>query len=52
MCISDINECGDLSTCGETEQCTNTVGSYVCSCTVGYTETVNGVCTGKALFSL
>ena len=49
--IVDINECGsdDLNNCHENAQCTNTVGSYTCSCNPGYTgDGVN--CTSKMLY--
>ena len=51
MCISDINECDDPSTnsCDpEDGICTNSIGSYSCSCKTGYTG--NGVtCVGKLI---
>ena len=34
LCV-DTDECGNISTCSQT--CTNTKGSYKCSCTPGYT---------------
>ena len=42
MCVVlhvDINECGsdDFNNCDENAQCTNTEGSYTCSCNPGYT---------------
>ena len=46
----DINECGsdDLNNCHENAQCTNTEGSFICSCNPGYTgDGVN--CTSKLL---
>ena len=34
---TDINECEDDSdSCDENAECTNTDGSYTCSCTTGY----------------
>ena len=38
-CNSDVDECeGDnLNNCHENAQCTNTVGSFTCSCNPGYT---------------
>ena len=37
----DINECHTLN--GGCEQvCTNAVGTYVCSCNIGYTLNTNG----------
>ena len=43
----DINECDDdPEICGMNANCTNTVGSYTCSCSSGYTG--DGImCTGK-----
>ena len=47
--ISDINECIVTSDiCGNNAQCSNTVGSYTCSCNKGYTMTEKG-CVGKLL---
>lgn len=37
--ISDIDECQDKTLCGPNSICTNTLGSYVCSCEVGYIAT-------------
>ena len=36
---ADINECesDDSNNCDENAQCTNTVGTYICSCNPGYT---------------
>ena len=34
--IADINECQDGNNGGCTDQCTNTHGSYQCSCRRGY----------------
>ena len=43
----DINECEDNpEICDINANCTNTIGSYMCSCSSGYTG--NGImCTGK-----
>ena len=53
MCVVlyvDINECGDSNNCDENAQCTNTEGSYTCSCNLGYTgDGVN--CTSKSYFA-
>ena len=44
--LSDINECG-LNTDRCAHFCSNTVGSYTCSCRSGYRLTANGrTCTG------
>ena len=51
MCVVlhvDMNECesNDSNNCDENAQCTNTEGSYTCSCNPGYTG--DGVsCTSK-----
>ena len=43
----DINECeDDPEFCGMNANCTNTVGSYMCSCSSGYTED-GTMCTGE-----
>ena len=55
-CISDINECapnGGLGPCAQI--CTNTPGSFSCSCKAGYNLSgyaCNGKnCTGRAFIS-
>ena len=46
---ADINECDESNSCHENANCTNTVGSYTCSCNLGYTgDGVN--CTSKMLY--
>ena len=43
----DINECAnDPEICGMKSNCTNTVGSYMCSCVSGYTGD-GTLCTGE-----
>ena len=46
--FSDMNECDTIN--GGCEQiCTNAIGSFACSCTVGYLLDGNGYnCTGKS----
>lgn len=45
--FKDINECGTGNPCpGDHRQCTNTQGSFTCSCTSGYEEATPGVCSG------
>ena len=36
--ISDIDECADssMNNCSENANCTDTIGSYECSCVEGY----------------
>jgi len=44
---TDINECesGELNNCDTNAECTDTEGSYTCSCNTGYSG--NGyTCTG------
>ena len=45
---SDIDECsGEQNNCSVNSTCTNTVGSYLCSCFSGYEDEGMGyVCTG------
>jgi len=46
--LTDINECEDdeLNNCSENANCTNTEGSFTCSCNPGYIgDGVN--CTSK-----
>ena len=45
----DVNECAlDISGCGQI--CTNTNGSYTCSCDLGYKISLNNrTCVGKSL---
>ena len=48
MCIKtiDIDEC--IANNGGCEQtCTNTIGSFTCSCTDGYKLILEKVCAGK-----
>ena len=47
--VADINECDkDNGRCNQI--CTNTFGSYYCSCEEGYTLDFNGFnCTGTLL---
>lgn len=48
--FSDMNECiGDNATGPCHHYCTNTIGSYQCSCEVGYTLTAGGHACSEAL---
>ena len=42
-CSSDINECLSHGVCPEHSECTNSLGSYHCSCQVGFTLK-NAIC--------
>lgn len=45
----DIDECNELSPCDETATCSNTDGSFLCTCNMGFIG--NGInCTGEPLF--
>ena len=46
-CSIDINEC-ETANGGCEQMCSNTIGSFACSCTVGYRLDENGLnCTGE-----
>ena len=49
LCIvPDIDECSISTPCDTNAQCSNTPGSYICSCNVGFTG--NGThCTGNKI---
>ena len=49
MNITDIDECNVTSPPCD-QMCTNTPGSYVCSCYAGYTMATDGRCNGKNIF--
>ena len=50
--LTDIDECSD-DTHGCTFNCTNTNGSYVCSCDAGYQLNEDGLqCDGMASFNV
>ena len=42
----DIDECTSPNVCIQNAQCSNTVGSYVCQCAVGYSGDGYSNCTG------
>ena len=46
--ISDIDECQQDFTCDH--KCSNTNGSYICSCYSGFIKDKNGKCQGIFLF--
>ena len=33
---ADVDECATVSTCHQDAECTNTLGSFQCSCNTGY----------------
>ena len=37
-CSSDINECSTNSTLCNNGACVNTIGSFICNCSAGYTD--------------
>ncbi|XP_023930883.1 fibrillin-1 [Lingula anatina] len=44
-CNNDIDECAlNATLCGVNAQCSNTQGSYDCTCLAGYTKNSSGVC--------
>ena len=45
--FEDLDEC-DMGFCGEHGTCTNTVGSYVCTCFSGFLPGSDGICVGEA----
>ncbi|XP_067686050.1 fibrillin-2-like [Haliotis asinina] len=45
-CDVDINECNE-NPCPVGQICTNTNGSYTCTCPTGYDKQANGTCTDK-----
>lgn len=63
VCFTDIDECADheLNICGANCNCTNSIGSYNCTCLPGYrvdnphviasiANPCNGMCYSYALF--
>ena len=51
-CQDDVNECEKESSCQGNSTCNNTIGSFDCTCNLGYTETEEGLCAGLLTFSL
>ena len=48
LLCADIDECTeDLDDCSVNADCTNTIGSFVCTCLSGYTGD-GRTCTGKS----
>lgn len=46
--FADVDEC-DLSFCGEHGTCTNTLGSFACTCHPGFLPGRGGICVGRSL---
>ena len=46
--FADVDECAGINPCGPNTVCTNNIGSYACSCLLGYTKDDVG-CTGTFL---
>ena len=44
---SDVNECTTANICGDNKHCTNTQGSYTCTCNSGFNQRRNGNCQGS-----
>ena len=47
--LTDIDECASGSA-GCEQVCTNTVGSFTCSCNTGFTLSSGTFCTGKSYY--
>ena len=51
LLYTDINECTDTSICGVGGTCTNTDGSYTCTCEYGYKGGGDATpCSGRIVF--
>ena len=49
--FADVDECVEQSPCDLNATCTNTPGSYSCSCNEGYSGD-GRMCTGKLLMTM
>ena len=48
-CEEDVDECAENpDVCGKGQVCSNTNGSFSCSCLPGYAKNAGGVCSGKS----
>ena len=45
--FSDINECNSNTTCHELAECSDTEGSYECTCNIGYEGDGSSYCIGE-----
>ena len=58
ICLSpgtDLDECSNilLNNCSYgSEDCVNTVGSFLCKCRAGYARNTAGACAGRSRFSI
>ena len=51
LTISDFDECMNTSVCNPNAFCNNTIGSFICTCNLGYSG--NGFsCVGKLIVLL
>lgn len=46
-CSEDVLECANTTICGSNAHCSETNGSYICNCDVGYKKDAFGSCVGK-----
>lgn len=46
-CTEDVLECANTTICGSNARCSETNGSYICNCDVGYKKDAFGSCVGK-----
>lgn len=47
-CTEDVLECANATICGSNALCSETNGSYVCNCDVGFKKDASGSCIGKS----
>lgn len=44
--LIDLDECQNVSMCGNNSECKNIYGSFVCSCVAGFDLTTTNDCEG------